>query len=393
MPEVSNITNDNRRRGLPLSSIVAIALLVMIFFWFLGGDMYRFYASIVFFFYSITHMMWVSVVLLGVFQTLLLIPFRVIRLLEFKKIRDFKDVATDETTKDQSNYLKRQFRVGNWTLTFYLLDFAVQLTTYVTIGRLFLTDFYNKALNPEVLFSFVKYPEYPILERFFKIPYPSVTKTLDFGMEAVIYMWLLILVIELIISIVRAAMRAKDKSEMAEAIKQVKKGALSGRYMVVYGLILYVISYTLIRNFPVGWEVRIFSGDVALQNNTFNMVTAIVTFLTLMWFGVNDISRKGKIAREMGLSSRVIEETQGKLFKDSFFNATLIGGAAYFITNHIPCAFELSIFTLEVISLFSPLTLDRWILKAAPKKAELDVERVEREKREVQSQFSDKIEG
>ena len=35
----------------------------------------------------------------------------------------------------------------------------------------------------------------------------------------------------------------------------------------------------------------------------------------------------------------------------------------YFITNRIPSAFELSIFTLEIISLAAPLTLDKFILK------------------------------
>lgn len=380
--------NDGKtRRGLPFSSILAIVLLVVIFFWFLSGDMYRFYASVVFYFYSLTNMMWVSVVLLGVFQTLLLIPLRVVRLLDFKNIRDFKSVAVGS-----DNYMKRQFQTGNWTLTFYLIDFVIQLTTYMTIGRLFLTDFYSKPLDPNALYSFVPYPDYPIQERFFMIPYPSVTRTIDFGFESVIYMWLLILVIELLISVVHSAKLVKSKEEMSEAIKQTRKSALSGKYLLVYGVVLYVLSYVLIRRFPVGWEMGIFTGDVAFQNNTFNTVTALATFMTLMWFGVNDIVRKGKIARDLGISEKVIDDTQSILFKDIFLNATLIGAAAYFITNQIPCAFELSIFTLEVISLFSPLTLDRWILRTAPKKEELAEERVEKEKNEVVETFSGKIE-
>jgi len=50
------------------------------------------------------------------------------------------------------------------------------------------------------------------------------------------------------------------------------------------------------------------------------------------------------------------------MFKDSLFTATLVGLGAFFITNQIPSAFELSIFTLEVISLLSPFTLDKAIL-------------------------------
>ena len=51
------------------------------------------------------------------------------------------------------------------------------------------------------------------------------------------------------------------------------------------------------------------------------------------------------------------------MFKDTLFSATLIGLGAFYITNHIPSAFELSIFTLEVISLAAPFTLDRLVLK------------------------------
>jgi len=282
--------------------------------------------------------------------------------------------------------------MGNWTLSFYILDFTVQLTTYITIGRLFLTDFYNKALDPGAIFSFVKYPEYPILDRFFKLPYPGVTKTLDLGMESVIYMWLLILVIELCISVIRRTLRANDKTKTVEEIKQSDGGSFSGKHMAVYGAILFVMSYVLIRHFPIGWEMKIFTGDVALQNDTFNRVTALATFLTLIWFGLNDISRKGKIAKDMGIPSRVIKNTQNKLFKGTVFNASLIGAGAYFITNQIPCAFELSIFTLEVISLFSPFTLDRWILRTVPKKPQVDSDKTEREKKDVERQFINNIE-
>lgn len=382
------------KQYLPFSSVLAVVLLVIVLFLFASGELYKFYASVVFFFYSITHTMWVSVILLGVFQTVILIPFRIFRLLDFKNIRDFQSETADIGDKaKQQDFLKSQFRQGSWTFTLYLLDFVVQLTTYMTIGRLFLTDFYSKRLNPNVLYSFVQYPDYPIQERFFRIPYPSVTKTLDFGFDAVIYMWLIILIAELAIAVVRGAKRTKTREGMGEAILQSSKSKLSGKYLIAYGVILYTVSYILMRNFPIGWKLRIFSGDVAFQNNTFNTVTALATFFTLLYFGVNDILRKGKIASEMGIPDRVVDTTQIKLFRDSFFNAALIGAGAYFITNQIPCAFELSIFTLEVISLFSPLTLDRWILKAAPKKMDLGTDKEVREKEEVKTQFSGKIEG
>lgn len=375
-------------RGLPFSSLVAWILLLVIFYWFLFGDMYRFYASAVFLFYSWTNRMWVSVIMLGVFQTLLLIPFRVIRLLDFKNLREFQSVTVETGTKEeQQGFLKQQFKQGSWAFTLYLLDFVVQLTTYMTIGRLFLTDFYTKYLNPNVLYSFVPYPDYPILDRFFKIPYLSVTKVADFGMDSVFYVWAIFVVFALAVSLIRSIVKTGKTAN-----KDVDDKTFSGKYMIVYGLLLAVLSYLLMRNFPVAWKLRIFTGDVAVQNNTFNTVTAVTTFLTLMWFGVNDILRKGKIARDLGVSKKIINVTQTKMFSEKLTSATLIAAAAYFITNQIPCAFELSIFTLEIISLFSPLTLDRVILKGAPaKKPEEKAERIEKEKQEVVKEFSGKM--
>jgi len=382
-----DVEEKKENRRLPLSSVIAIICLIVVTYWFISGKMYGFYASMVFLFYSWTNMMWVSVVMLGVFQTLLLIPFRIIRLLDFKNIRDFKTETVEVgDTGSQENFLRRQFRQGNWTLTLYLLDFFVQLSTYMTIGKLFLTDFYNKALNPKFLYSFVPYPDYPLQERFFKIPYPVSTKSIDLGMETVVYVWLMIIIAELIISIVRSMIERRNRKQAELEHHHVHKaGKLSSSYMIVYGAILFVLSYILLRNFPLAWKVSIFTGDVAKPNRTFNTVTAIATFLTLMWFGVNDILKKGKIARDLGIPQKRIDRTQSTLFKEKFSSASLIGLGAFFITNQIPCAFELSIFTLEIISLFSPFTLDRMILRKIPQKVAPDSE--DKEKHEVEKEF------
>lgn len=386
--------DDNKKlRKVPYPAIVGSVVLIIFFYWFFSGTLYNFYANIVFFFYSLTHSMWVSVILLGACQTLLMIPFRIIRLLDFKKIKDFLGDTLDiNESAAQQTFIKRQFKQGNWTLTLYLIDFVVQLTSYISIGKLFLTDFYNKPLNPDILYSFVKYPEYPILDRFFKIPYPVVTKTIDFGWEALLYIWLLIIVVELIISIVSSTInRARRKKEEVEEITPEKR-VISSKYMITYGVILISVSYLLIRHFPIGFQINIFTGDVAFQNTTFNTVTAVATFLTLIWFGSNDIINKGKIARNLGISQKIIDSTQKRLFSGSFFNAVLIGLGAFFITNQIPCAFELSVFTLEIISLLSPLTLDKMILRLAPEKENLASDKQDREEHEVENQFQGKIE-
>jgi hypothetical protein len=107
---------------------------------------------------------------------------------------------------------------------------------------------------------------------------------------------------------------------------------------------------------------------VSIPNRQFNTLTAIATFLTLIWVNLPKIQKQVDLARAAGIPDIVVRMTQRDLFKDTFKVAAFVGFGAYFITNQIPSAFELSIFTLEVISLFSPLTLDRVILASVKSK-------------------------
>jgi len=134
---------------------------------------------------------------------------------------------------------------------------------------------------------------------------------------------------------------------------------LSTGYLVV-GLF---ISWYVIRHFPTNWSFRMFTGDVAIPNRALNGITAIMTFLTLVWINLPRIRKKVELARAAGFDRKVINKTQAELFHQSLVFAGIVGVAAFYVTNLIPSAFELSIFTLEIISLLSPLTLDRAILK------------------------------
>lgn len=360
-----SITRDSRisaQTTLPslgtIFSALAIAFLVYAFF---SGLSFQFYASFVFFFYSITHSMWTSVVLLGVFQTLLMIPFRIIRIIQSNNVKEFqRTVDRLEDQKKQGFVLKKRFREGNSTFLFYSVDFVWQLVSYISLGRLFLTDFYTQKLQPHLLYDWVAYPEYPIRDTFFKIPYVAVNNTTDWGWHVVLLVWLVLLVIQIGILVARRSVRNKHGDEVANSM-------FSGRWaQYATGSLLFfmLLAYLLIRHFPTGWEFRIFSGDVSVQNTTFNAVTAIATFITLLWHGIPRIVRKGRLAEKLGVPTGVIEMTQMDMLKETIFTATLVGLGAFFITNQIPSAFELSIFTLEVISLISPFTLDRIVLKS-----------------------------
>ncbi len=347
---------------LPLSSIFTAGLIALLIYWFFAGHIYRFYASVLFLFYALVKKMWVSVIMLGIFQTLLMVPFRIIRVLRSQNIKEFQKQVNAYKTEDlQLKKIKTDFHFGNRLFLFYILDFVVQLTTFLTIGRLFLTDFYRYKLDPGALYSWIPYPEYPIQDTFFKLPYPQVTATINLGWKMVLIVWVAILIIKLVSKIIQATIRKNQGKKEAEV--EVKYQGSNAKYSVVYMLLILGIAWYVTSHFPVAMQLGIFSGDVSQPNQTFNTVTALATFLTLLWFGSQKIIRKSRLAQEQGVDPKVISQTQKRMFPQTVFDATVVGLGAFFITNQIPSAFELSIFTLEVISLLSPLTLDKLIVK------------------------------
>jgi len=350
-----------------LTTLVAIGIVIFLLFAFFTKLTVQFYASFLFLFYSLTQSMWISVILLGVFQTLLLVPFRIVNLLRANNLKEFRDnVEKIKIENEREYFLKRQVAKGERLVLFYMVNFYVQVISYLSIGRLFLTDFYQTRLDPDLLYSFVKYPLYPLLDRMFKLPYAWFSSTRDLGMDVVWIVWVVMVAIQVGILIFWYFRRqyAKtrivaddDDSGRAKVLRGIR--SLSTGYLVL-GLFL---SWYVIRHFPTNWSFRIFTGDVAIPNRTLNSITAIMTFLTLVWINLPRIRKKVELARAAGFDKKVISKTQAELFRQTLMFAGIVGVAAFYVTNLIPSAFELSIFTLEIISLLSPLTLDRAILK------------------------------
>jgi len=365
---LSNVT-----RILPLTSLIVLFLVGLFFWWMLTGQLFRFYASAVFLFYSVTKSMWISVILLGVFQTLVLIPLRIFRTIRADSLKDMHDrVAMLQHPGLQQQALRKSFNLGNKAFLFYLLDFTIQLTTFLTIGKLFLTDFYSHPLNPARLYSWVPYPEYPILDRFFKLPYPVITNTMDLGWRTIILVWVAIFVFQIVLSVGRNFVAYARGLVKKPTVASLKSQTLS-KYSLGYLGVVFWLSWLILSHLPTGLGIRIFSGDVAFQNSTFNTVTAIATFLTLLWFDVHEIAEKKTKAREAKVAKSLIDKMGRIMFRESMFTAIMVGLGAYFITNQIPCAFELSVFTLELISLLSPLTLDKWIREGMKPKPPAEV--------------------
>lgn len=360
-PELTRDPRISARTILPgLGTVFSFVVIVFLVYAFFSGLAHQFYASFLFLFYSVTKSMWVSVVILGIFQTILMIPFRMIRVMKSNNIQEFR--RTVEKMKDasqQSFILKKQFQQGNATFLFYAVDFVMQLVSYISLGRLFLTDFYANAINPATLYSWVPYPEYPIRDTFFKIPYPSATEAVDLGMKTVWIVWLVLVIVQVLVLIARRAIR----SQQGEGVAQEMFSGKWTRYTTGYLLLFMLLAWIIVRNFPTQWGISIFSGDISIPNPPFNTVTAIVTFVVLFYHSIPRIIRKGRLAEKMGIEQKAIERTQVEMFREALFSSALVGLGAFFITNQIPSAFELSIFTLEVISLAAPFTVDKVVLK------------------------------
>jgi hypothetical protein len=378
-----------------LATIAAIAIVAFLVYAFLSRRTMQFYASAVFSFYAMTHSMWISVVMLGIFQTLLLIPFRVVNLLKSANVKEFTDKIKETEVKQRQYLLKQSVKRGRRVALYYMVNFFVQLTSYMSIGRLFLTDFYSKPLDPWLLYDFVPYPDYPIQDRWFKIPYPWFAQTADLGTHWVWVVWGVIVALQAVLLLWRGlvAPRLKKTEPAAEepGVLKTVRGAVS--YFAGSTVLFLVLSYILIRNFPTDWSLRIFSGDVAYPNPRFNLVTAIVTFITIIWINLPKIAKKSQLAREAGIEPAVVRITERELFRGKVLDASFVGAGAYFVTNQIPCAFELSVFTLEVISLLSPLTLDQMILGTVKVKPVNQLPVAGNQQAGAQSVGEEKVEG
>jgi len=356
---------EQQKASLPtFATFVSAAVIVLALYLLFSGETFRFYASFLFLFYFWIKRMWLAVIGLGIFQTMLMIPFRVINLSLSVNVKEFEEkVEETESEKEQQFLIKENVKKGNPIILWYMVNFVLQTISYLSIGRMFLIDFYNTKLDPKMLYSFVPYPAYPIQDRIFQLPYIAITEMLKLGWGWVLLAWLAGLVYKL--ALTRLVPRYR-KYVSDRKIPTEKKGLLaflrravrqSGGYLTIY----MFLSWLIIRHFPQAWELRIFTGDISVPNYTLNAVTAIGAGTIIFWLNMPKILNKGELARSMGVAEEIISKTMKKMFKETLRSAALLGLGAYYITRLIPSAFELSIFTLEIITLLSPFTLDRLI--------------------------------
>ncbi len=359
------MTEQPTKTQLPrASTLIAFFTILLLVYLFFSKLTLKFYASILFFLYHYIQHMWLAVIGLGVVQTLLMLPLRIINLTLQANVKEFETEVEELKDQDKQQFLiKQTVHRGDPTILWYLINFFTQTIAYISIGRLFITDFYNTKLDPNLLFPFSFYPEYPIKDPIFRLPYPYAQQTVDFGLFWVFVAWGLILLYKLFHNRfikfyhhLPESQKIQNDNAMTRVLKSFIKN--SAGFLTIF----FILAYVLIRYFPTNWEIRIFSGDVSIPNYTLNFITAVGAFIVVLWLNIPKISKKAQVARLSGIPESIVFKTQKQLFVDNLRSAFLLGLGAYYITRLIPSAFELSIFTLEVISLTSPLTIDRLVL-------------------------------
>jgi len=92
-----------------------------------------------------------------------------------------------------------------------------------------------------------------------------------------------------------------------------------------------------------------------------NFITAVGTFITTLHAGFTRQRKAAADAQKAGIAPDVIAKVFKLKMRESVKNGFLLGLGAFLITNQIPCAFELSVATFEVLLILSPYTFDKLI--------------------------------
>jgi len=357
---------DKRSRSLSFKSILFIIVLIALFTWFFTGGTFKFYASVFFFLYNLTGQIWISVILIGITQNIAFLPLRFIGLLMEDRVKQFKD--TVESAKDDQQYFvfNKKVREGDTSAIFFILEFIVNAMAFFSAGRIFLIDFYTQKLDPKFLYSFVTYPKYPLKGTLFTPPFIRVDETFALPWSTIFQFWAVTLALAIIPRFLWRLVKfiLKNNQKILSARIGYNRAV---NYISGFSGTLFVISLFLLRNIPKKVTPIILSFDLTRQNTPLNLFTAVVTFLTTIHAGIKRNNLAVIEAKKADIEDNVIKKVSRQNLRNSFKNALILGAGAFFITNQIPSAFELSVATFEAIYIISPYSFDLILKSARPK--------------------------
>lgn len=363
---------DNSRLLMPIATTILVVFLIWISIWFFKGGSFKLYASAFFGLYYLTGQVWMSVLLIGICQNIVFLPMRFIGMKLSQSFKDFEEKIIDSNDNDAYFVFADKVRKGDLSIIFYIFNFVVNAIAFLSAGRIFLIDFYSQKLDPNYLYKWIPYPDYPLIGTNFNFPFFKITDTISLDWKTIILIWLGIslffALIKLLWRVVRKLLTG-NKKLLAARINynrlMVQSGGFSGTVLI--------LSILLLRNFPVEFEGWWLMADLTRQNTTMNLITAIGTFLTVIHAGYTRHRIDAEIAKTRGISSNSIDTVFKSKMKGSFRNALLLGAGAFLLTNQIPCAFELSVASFEVLYILSPYTFDKILIRAGAQTKKVEV--------------------
>ncbi len=357
---------DNRKRSLSFKAILFIIILIALFTWFFTGGTFKLYASIFFFLYNLTGQIWISVILIGVTQNIAFLPLRFIGLMMEDRVKQFKD--TVESAKEDQQYFvfNKKVKEGDTSALFFILEFIVNAMAFFSAGRIFLIDFYTQKLDSKFLYDFVTYPKYPLKGTLFTPPFIRVDETFALPWSTIFQFWAIVIALTVIPRLLWRLVKfiLKNNKKVLNARIGYNRGM---KYLNGFSGTLFVVSLFLLRHIPKKVTPIMLSFDLTRQNTSLNLFTAVVTFLTTMHAGIKRNNLAVAEAKKADIEDSVIKKVSRHNLRNSFKNALILGIGAFFITNQIPSAFELSVATFEFIYILSPYSFDLILKSARPK--------------------------
>ena len=354
---------DNTKGGLPWITTILLIFLIALFIWFFRGGSFRLYASLFFSLYYLTHQIWLSVLLIGILQNILFIPLRIIGNIVDQPLKDFEEELDKQDTSQQLVIFTKKVEHGSVSLGFYIFNFFVSAIAFFSAGRIFLIDFYTDPLKLQkmnLLYKWVPYPDYPLQGTDFKFPFFKITQTYALPWHNIFTIIggiiLFLILIRLIWRLFRFLFKKNQKILYAR-IRYNRLLSLVGGSSIFLALITIFI----LRHIPTAFEGILLIVDLTRQNTPMNFVTAVGTFITTIHAGYKSNSLAANHAKLAGIDPKIIKKVFSDQMRNSLKNAFILGAGAFFITNQIPSAFELSVATFEIIYMIYPYTFGRFV--------------------------------
>ncbi|MDD4135935.1 MAG: hypothetical protein PHN66_02600 [Candidatus Shapirobacteria bacterium] len=368
---------DNSKQRLPVITLFFLIFLVIVLIWFFKGGSFRFYASLFFGLYFLTKSTWISIILVGVIQTIIFLPFRIINENLKPDLKEFEKELEKTKGEKQQILLTKQIKSGSWSVVFHTLNFILLALAFFSVGRIFFMDFYHHPIDAsKFLYDFIPYPQYPLQGTIFKFPWIHVLKTTALSWQTIFTIWGVLLGFFVVLRFLWLFLRrflSKNKSILNIRIQYNNLLIFISSFIGT----LFLISLFVFRHIPTAGEIIILSADLTKQNTGFNIITAICTFIATISSGIKSNRELSAEARINNIPEETIQKVTRQHLKKSAQNGLLLSLFTIWVTRLMPCSHDLSVLSFEFIYFISPLTFDRFVKKTSKSnRVELPVEKI-----------------